>query len=164
MFYGKDKYSYKSVIQLKTEAWGEAWVRPWKRGARDALVNGIQLLLSSRGISLPDESRLRIRRSKDLDELESWLERSAFIEHIDELFIDYTGGYARRLKAEGEAKALLLVLRARGIKMTDQARNRIRACTGFSQLEHWITRAATIDHIDELFAEDDAWDGRLRLE
>jgi hypothetical protein len=58
-----------------------------------------------------------------------------------------------RGKAEGEAKAILVLLKARGIPITAHARDRVRACTDSRQLELWIERAATIDRIDDLFLE-----------
>ena len=76
------------------------------------------------------------------------------MEHLMETKdFQYTSDYAKRLEARGEANALLLVLKARGIPVTGHAHDRIHACTDTDQLERWITRAATIDHIDELFAE-----------
>jgi predicted transposase YdaD len=55
-------------------------------------------------------------------------------------------------KAEGEAKALLAVLTARGLRVSDELRARILAAAEVSQLEAWIVRAATAASIDEVFA------------
>jgi len=56
------------------------------------------------------------------------------------------------MRAEGEAKALLLMLERRGIAVTDEARGRITACTDTQQIETWVYRAFDISTIDELFA------------
>jgi hypothetical protein len=67
----------------------------------------------------------------------------------------YQSEFARRYfsqgEAKGEAKALLKVLSARGIKVPDDARERIIGCTDLDQLETWVSRAATATSIHELF-------------
>lgn len=55
-------------------------------------------------------------------------------------------------RAEGEANALLTLLAARGIAVSDDAKARITSCTDLDQLQAWISRAITIDTVDELFA------------
>jgi hypothetical protein len=55
-------------------------------------------------------------------------------------------------KAEGEARAIFRVLAARGIEVTDDARERITSCTDIDQLDVWVTRAAMVNTIDDLFA------------
>ncbi|MGP4026870.1 hypothetical protein [Actinomadura sp. 3N407] len=54
-------------------------------------------------------------------------------------------------KAEGEAKMVLVVLEARGLSVSDEARERIMACTDEEQLTEWATRAVTAGSADELF-------------
>ncbi|MFF5260976.1 hypothetical protein ACFY4C_18715 [Actinomadura viridis] len=54
-------------------------------------------------------------------------------------------------EARGEAKALLRVLKARGIEVEDETAERIRNCTDTAQLETWIERAVTADNAHELF-------------
>jgi hypothetical protein len=67
----------------------------------------------------------------------------------------YQSDFARRYfdqgEAEGEAKAVLAVLGARGIEVTDEVRERISRCTDLGQLDTWIRRAATANTIDDLF-------------
>ncbi|MBC6459444.1 hypothetical protein [Actinomadura sp. HBU206391] len=46
---------------------------------------------------------------------------------------------------------MLTVVRARGLTVTDDARQRISACTDPEQLGTWIRLAATVDSIDALF-------------
>jgi hypothetical protein len=54
-------------------------------------------------------------------------------------------------RASGEARAVLLVLEARGVELAEATRDRILGCTDLDQLEHWLRRAAIIDSVDELF-------------
>ena len=53
-------------------------------------------------------------------------------------------------RAEGEARAVLTVLVARGIDVTDDARARIMSCTDVDQLDTWARRAATATTIDQV--------------
>jgi hypothetical protein len=64
---------------------------------------------------------------------------------------DFAKKYLAKGEATGEAKALLAVLEARGLRTSDEARARILACTDATQLEAWIRKAATATSIDELF-------------
>jgi hypothetical protein len=68
----------------------------------------------------------------------------------------YRSDFARRYfaagEAEGEARAILAVLAARGVAVPDEVREQITGCTDRDQLETWIRRAATADKIQDLFA------------
>jgi hypothetical protein len=67
----------------------------------------------------------------------------------------------RELVAEGEAqgitkgqvRALLALLAARGIGVSDEARGRIEACRDALTLDRWIARAATAASVEEVLAE-----------
>ncbi|MFI6393063.1 hypothetical protein [Nonomuraea sp. NPDC050540] len=67
----------------------------------------------------------------------------------------YQGEYARSLRAEGRAEdraeAIVLVLHARGIPVTDEQRARIQTCTDFDTLTGWLERAVSVTTTDELF-------------
>jgi hypothetical protein len=54
-------------------------------------------------------------------------------------------------RAEGRAEALLAVLEARGLSVTQDARARILECTDTAQLDAWIRKAVSINSVDELF-------------
>jgi hypothetical protein len=56
-----------------------------------------------------------------------------------------------RGKAEGEAEAILLVLRARGLAVTEEQRARITACADVEQLKDWVTRAVSVESASDLF-------------
>ncbi|WP_203928714.1 hypothetical protein [Virgisporangium ochraceum] len=53
--------------------------------------------------------------------------------------------------ARGEAEALLTILSARNIDVSDGVRARITGCGDSERLSAWIRRALTIDKVDELF-------------
>ncbi|MFG1704584.1 hypothetical protein ACFLIM_15440 [Nonomuraea sp. M3C6] len=63
----------------------------------------------------------------------------------------FTKGRAAGL-SEGKARAVLAVLRARGVAITDDALTAITSCADQEQLDEWAHRAATALTIDELFA------------
>ncbi|MDJ1134593.1 hypothetical protein [Streptomyces iconiensis] len=51
---------------------------------------------------------------------------------------------------EERARFVLLVLDNREIPLTESQRVRITACTDPDQLDHWVKRAMTVTHADEL--------------
>lgn len=56
-------------------------------------------------------------------------------------------------KLEGKAEAVLAVLGARSVRVSDEARARILACQDVAALERYLTRALTAGSIDELMTE-----------
>jgi hypothetical protein len=74
---------------------------------------------------------------------------------------EYKSGFARRYfhqgltegRAEGEVRALLAILKARGIPVSEEARTRITGCTDLDQLDILIRRAATAATIQDLFID-----------
>ncbi len=57
-------------------------------------------------------------------------------------------------EARGEAKAILRFLEARGISVTDAARDRIAHCTDLDLLNRWLDRTPHVESVDDLFTED----------
>lgn len=55
-----------------------------------------------------------------------------------------------RGRADGEARAVLAVLEARGMDVPDDARARILGCTDLDVLDAWVRRAVTVDKVDDL--------------
>lgn len=55
-------------------------------------------------------------------------------------------------RVEGQVRALLAVLDARGVQVSEQAHARITGCGDLGQLERWLRQAVTVDRADELFA------------
>ncbi|MEU7883713.1 hypothetical protein [Microbispora bryophytorum] len=56
-------------------------------------------------------------------------------------------------EVKGEIKSIFSVLDARGLEISDDARERICRCDDPGQLDAWVRRAAVITTVDELFAE-----------
>jgi hypothetical protein len=54
-------------------------------------------------------------------------------------------------RREGRAEAILLVLQARGLAVTDAERERVTGCTDLRQLKKWLTRAVTAEKTGDLF-------------
>jgi hypothetical protein len=63
----------------------------------------------------------------------------------------YYSQYFKQLYAEGEAKALLTMLGARGFDVPAVLIAEIEACTDHARLTEWITRAATASALEEIF-------------
>ena len=55
------------------------------------------------------------------------------------------------VRAEGRAEAILTVLAARGVLITDETRARITSCRDLSQLDEWLRRAMTASSIEGVF-------------
>ncbi|WP_437338309.1 hypothetical protein [Sorangium sp. So ce394] len=54
---------------------------------------------------------------------------------------------------ERPSAAILMILGARGIQASEEARGRILSETDLSVLERWLQRAATATAVEELFLE-----------
>jgi hypothetical protein len=54
-------------------------------------------------------------------------------------------------EAKGRAEAILDVLEARSLRVSDEARARILACTDAAQLATWVRKAVSVSSVDELF-------------
>ncbi|MFI6299611.1 hypothetical protein ACIBEJ_49010 [Nonomuraea sp. NPDC050790] len=67
----------------------------------------------------------------------------------------YQGEYAQSIsvaaEARGEAKAVIKILQARGIPVTDQQQERIQACSDADTLDRWVKRVISVTTADELF-------------
>ena len=55
-------------------------------------------------------------------------------------------------EAHGEAKALLMVLRSRGVEVSEELEQRIMACSDPALLAAWLQRVATVASAAELLA------------
>ncbi|GGO21880.1 hypothetical protein GCM10010116_44080 [Microbispora rosea subsp. aerata] len=68
---------------------------------------------------------------------------------------EYLSDWARdniaKGRAEGQAEAILTVLSARGIEVSEDVSERIRRCHDLDRLAAWLRAAATADSPDELF-------------
>jgi hypothetical protein len=55
-------------------------------------------------------------------------------------------------EARGEAKALMTILKQRGLAMTDEQQRQIVTCTDLATLDGWLNRALSVTSVDELLA------------
>ncbi|MET7555739.1 hypothetical protein ABZS72_16190 [Streptomyces albidoflavus] len=65
----------------------------------------------------------------------------------------YKSPISQEIRAEGEARALLLVLRGRGFDVPSETEQTISACRDRAALERWLSRAGTAANLDEVFAD-----------
>jgi hypothetical protein len=56
-------------------------------------------------------------------------------------------------EARGGSKALLLVIDARGLEISDEQRDRVQACTDLALFHTWLARAATATTAEEVFGD-----------
>jgi hypothetical protein len=64
---------------------------------------------------------------------------------------EFKSDFARKYIGQGEVKAILAFLDARGLPVSDDVRSRITNCTDLERLEVWVRRAATVNSVEELF-------------
>ena len=57
-------------------------------------------------------------------------------------------------RAEGRAASVIAVLSARAMRVSDQQREHIEKCADIVTLDRWIVRAATVESVDEVFADE----------
>ncbi|MFI5973206.1 hypothetical protein ACIBA9_06765, partial [Streptomyces sp. NPDC051452] len=59
-----------------------------------------------------------------------------------------------RGEARGEAKAVLRVLEARGVEVSESVRERVMACLDLEVLEAWLDRSLAVTRAEELFVQE----------
>ncbi|WP_051761401.1 hypothetical protein [Microbispora rosea] len=78
-------------------------------------------------------------------------------EHLKSETYEYLSDWAReniaKGKVEGQAEAILTVLSARGIEVSEGISEKIRKCHDLDRLAAWLRAAATIDSSDALFGD-----------
>jgi len=80
--------------------------------------------------------------------------------HIEKFFSEAHRRSYDRGKAEGEAEgeakgkaeALMMILRRRGMAITNDQQRQAIACTDLPTLDRWLDRAFSVASVDELFA------------
>jgi hypothetical protein len=66
---------------------------------------------------------------------------------------EYQSDFAKKYVAQGEARALLIVLRVRGIDVPEADRERVLAQGDSERLQRWPERAATAATLAQVFDE-----------
>ncbi|GIH62045.1 hypothetical protein [Microbispora siamensis] len=73
------------------------------------------------------------------------------IQDFEYLGEKYFSHWLAKGEVKGEIKSIFSVLEARGLKISDDARERICQCDDPNQLDAWVRRAVTVTSVDELF-------------
>jgi hypothetical protein len=55
-------------------------------------------------------------------------------------------------EASAEAKALVMILKRRGLAITDEQQQQIGTCTDLATLDRWLDRALSVTSVDDLLA------------
>ncbi len=111
-------------------------------------------------LPLPEEQRLLCSILIERALSEAARKALAMEPHIEKLFSEEHCRSYDRGKADGEAsgeikgeaKALILILKRRGLAITDEQQRRVVACTDLATLERWLDRALSAASVEELFA------------
>ncbi|MQM24950.1 DUF3027 domain-containing protein [Glycomyces albidus] len=76
-------------------------------------------------------------------------------DHMSLTYQEYRESYAGQLEIKGERRgqigALLKVLEARGINVSESARTRIESVSDEEELDRWFARSVTVDRVEEIF-------------
>ena len=172
-------YEYQSdfarryVAEGRTKGFAEGHAEGRLAGRIEArtevMVQAVLTVLRVRGIAVPDIVRERILLQRDLQKLESWLEKALVASSVeavvDEIRTEdlmeegreYPNKFAKQYVTqgctEGAARAVLIVLQARGFAVCDVTRKRILAQKDLETLERWHERAVVAASITEVLNE-----------
>lgn len=121
--------------------------------------DGLQVVLSALNAIVPlDAERQRLYYDLVLVSLNEAtrraLEQELLMQPVKyEYKSDFARTYLAKGRVEGEARALLAVLSARGMVIDAPTREFILGCTDPEQLERWIVRAVTASSLDEVLSK-----------
>jgi hypothetical protein len=83
---------------------------------------------------------------------EAFMTATTGSEYRSELFREIDAHGRAEGKAQGEAQAVLTVLDARGVPVSDAIREEVLACTDLDQLDTWLRRAVTAATAEQVTA------------
>jgi hypothetical protein len=66
---------------------------------------------------------------------------------------EYKNDFFDRAEAQGEAKALVIVLKSRDMHLTAEQLDQVMSCTDSEKLELWVGRAAAATSVDDVFKD-----------
>jgi hypothetical protein len=66
---------------------------------------------------------------------------------------EYKNDFFDRAEAQGEAKALVLVLETRGMHLTAEQHDQVMSCTDGEKLGLWVRRAVAARSVDDIFED-----------
>jgi flagellar biosynthesis/type III secretory pathway protein FliH len=111
-------------------------------------------------LSLPDEQRLLYSMLIEKALSEAARKALDMEPQIEKFFTEahrrsYDQGEAKGKaegEAKGEAKALMMILKRRGLPITDEQQHQIATCTDLATLDRWLDRALSVASVSELLA------------
>ncbi|MEU6427731.1 hypothetical protein ABZ860_17725 [Microbispora sp. NPDC046973] len=108
------------------------------------------------GLATLDQDRARVYLSYVISSLRAVTvkrleEMVTTIQDFDYLGEKYFSHWLDKGEVRGEVKSIFSVLDARGLVISDDARERIRRCEDPDQLIDWVRKAAVVTSADELF-------------
>lgn len=108
------------------------------------------------GLATLDQDRARVYLSYVISSLPAVTvkrleEMMTTIQDFDYLGKKYFSHWMDKGEVRGEVKSIFSVLDARGLEISDDARERIRQCEDPDQLIDWVRKAAVVTSADELF-------------
>jgi hypothetical protein len=101
---------------------------------------------------LPEEQRVLYSALIEKTLSEAARKALAMEPQIEKFFSDAHRRSYDRGKAEGKAEALLMILKRRGLAISDEQHRQIISCTELAALGRWLDRALSAASVDELLA------------
>jgi hypothetical protein len=144
--------------------------RGFAEGRATGKVGAVLDIIRARRLALSEEQLRRISSCRDLDEVSDWLGRAATARSVDDVIVarewefqsDVVKRWDRKVKdarmqgqsegnAIGRAEAILEVLKARGLGLSEEQRQRIASCRDLDRLSAWLERAVGAASAECLF-------------
>jgi hypothetical protein len=107
-------------------------------------------------LTLPDEQQLLYSKLMEAALSSAARKALAMEPHIEKFFSDahrrsYAEGEAKG-EAKGEARSLIMILRQRGLAVTDEQQRQILSCTDVATLDRWMAHVLSVGSVDDLLA------------
>ncbi|MBU3864246.1 hypothetical protein KN815_09215 [Streptomyces sp. 4503] len=128
-------------------------------------ADDILRVLTVRGFDIAGAGREAIQSCTDLEILGDWLDGALTVPSAVDLFhlvsekpnFFYCSEVGQRaftdVRLESRADDILRILKARGLEVTAETRERVRACRDVDLLRTWLDRAVTASRAEELFTD-----------
>lgn len=171
------RYLAQGHAEGRAKGEAEGRIEGRAEGCLEGEAQALLRILHARGLSVSEAERARMVRCDDRATLDEWLERALTASRVAEVFSVYDvccREFARRFfakgraegevegraegrlegkavgRVEGHARALLRILGARGLSVSDAERGEILCCAELTVLDAWIERALTARSVAEV--------------
>lgn len=169
----QSEFARRYVAEGRTKGFAEGHAEGRLAGRIEArtevMVQAVLTVLRVRGIAVPDIVRERMLLQRDLQKLESWLEKALVASSVeavvDEIRTEdlmeegreYPNEFAKQYVTqgctEGAARAVLIVLQARGFAVCEVTRKRILAQKDLQRLKWGLEKVAGASSVVEVLLE-----------